>query len=261
MPSHELTITLAPPGRLGVETLTKTLGNALAMLRTLEREFVEFGTEVRWEVVKLQMRSPLRLTVSPSIDGKPAKAVGGRIVKAALVGVKNIEKSATHPKHFDEDTLEATRDLFRVVRKDGSVLKLSLDHKNEVTVTDRAFEHIEDVVLRARVYVDHGTIEGQLDEISVHESPVAFIWERFPVRRIKCVIAQEQVEQVKELLGRRVALTGRISYRNHKPVLVQVEAIRAMRDDSELPDIRDIQPIDITGGLSPEEYVRRLRDD
>jgi hypothetical protein len=260
MPSHELTITLTPPGRISVESLTKTLENALAMLRSIQKDFIEYGTDVRWEVVKLQMHSPLRMTVAPSISGKPAKTIGRRIVKACLTGVMNIEKSPTHPKHFDEDALEATRDLLKVVKKDGSVLKLGSDHKDEVTVTELALEHIEDVVARARVYVDHGTIEGQLDEISVHESPVAFIWERFPVRRVKCVISQEQVQQVKDLLGRRVALTGRISYRNHKPVSVQVEAIRAMRDENELPQLKDIQPIDITGGLSPEEYVQRLRD-
>jgi hypothetical protein len=30
---------------------------------------------------------------------------------------------------------------------------------------------------------------------------------------------------------------------------------------AELPQIEDMEPIDITGDLSPEEYIRRLRDE
>ena len=70
----------------------------------------------------------------------------------------------------------------------------------------------------------------------------------------------ERLEEAKKLLGRRVVVSGRIRYRSHKPTSIQAEEIHPLRDASELPQLEDMPPIDITGGLSPEEYVRRLRD-
>src|SRR5262249_45647922 len=89
---------------------------------------------------------------------------------------------------------------------------------------------------------------------------VVRVWERLPERMIRCIIATDQLQHAKDLLGKRVAVTGRISYRNHKPTSIQVERIDRMQEDSELPELKDIGPINITGGMSPEEYVRSLRD-
>ena len=57
-----------------------------------------------------------------------------------------------------------------------------------------------------------------------------------------------------------MAVSGRLRYRNNKPVLMHVESIRILRNTEELPQAKDIGPLDLTNGMSSEDYVRRLRD-
>ncbi len=257
MALNELTITLAGSGHLRVETLAAALENAVKMLRSIETEFVASGTEVRWEVVRLSMRSPLRMTLAPKI----AAAVGRKIVRAVLEGVKKIERSPTAPEHFNEDSLRAARELLTAAEKDGAELTFGADNKSEVKLTEQAVKHIDEVVARARKYADHGTLEGQLEEISVHSGTSFAIWEALTSRKVECVITADRVDEAKALLGKRVAVTGIVRYRNHKPISIQVDRIRRLREASELPQLEDIPPLNITDGLSSEEYVRRLRDD
>jgi molybdopterin-guanine dinucleotide biosynthesis protein len=260
MPSHELTITLVRSGRLSVETLTQTLENALEMLRSLEPEFVESGTAVRWEVVRVRMRSPLRVTVAPNIGGKGSQAVARKLVKTCLKGVERIERTAVSPEHFNEAALDAARKLFEVTRKEGAALTFSSNHRDQVTLTEQAARHIDEIVAKARHYLDYGTIEGRLEVISVHDHPSFSIWESLTNRRVECQVSEEQIPAIFALLGKRVAVTGRVRYRNHVPKSIQVESLRKLRDDTELPDLQDIGPVNITEGLSSEEHVRRIRN-
>ena len=88
------------------------------------------------------------------------------------------------------------------------------------------------------------------------------MWDPIPIpgHAVKCAIAEDRLSEVKELLGQRVAVTGPIHYRNHKPTLIDVQNIRRLRTQGELPQVETMEPIDITGDLSSEEYIRRMRD-
>jgi hypothetical protein len=124
----------------------------------------------------------------------------------------------------------------------------------------------ERVATKARKYKDVGTVEGRLEEISVHgmpeTSPLFRIWDPIPLpgHYVKCVISEDRLPQVKDWLGQRVSVSGPIQYQNHKPILIEVQNIRRLRTQAELPQIETMKPIDITGDLSPEEYIRRMRD-
>jgi len=264
MPLNELTITLAGPGRLGVETLTKTLENALNMLRSLETEIVASGTLVRWEVVRIRMRSPCEVTVAPNIAGKASKTIGRRIVKTYLQGVQAIERSAIQPEHFNDEVIDAARDMFKVANKDGTVLKFSSNNKNEVVITQQAFQHVEEIVEHARIYLDYGTIEGKLESLSVHDRLNFTIWEALTDKRVDCFVDEDLFGKAYAMLRNRVAVrvavSGRVKYRNHVPKSIQVESIRQFPDDKDLPEPKDIGPINITDGLSSEEFVWRLRN-
>jgi hypothetical protein len=139
-------------------------------------------------------------------------------------------------------------------------VSVATDGKHEVTPTERTVAHIRQVVEKARVYLDYGTLEGRLEEISVHGGYRFTIWEELTNYRIECSISPDRLEEAKALLGHRVGVSGRIRYRNHRPTTIHVEGIRRLRGVNELPQLEGIEPIDITGGLRSEEYVRRMRD-
>jgi hypothetical protein len=122
-------------------------------------------------------------------------------------------------------------------------------------------KHIDELASRARLYVDFSTIEGRLEVISVHEHNSLFIWETLTNNRVECFVSDEQIKEAALLLNKRVTVSGRINYRNHVPKTISVEGpIKVLRTSTELPQPKDIGPIDITGGVSSEQHVRRMRN-
>jgi hypothetical protein len=262
MPAEGFTLKLGEgEQRVSIDALKEALENALDLLHNVGQEFAPAGAVVRWEVVAASLRSPLSMTFAPRSqgNGKLSRAVGKRIVAACVHGLDLLEKKPVLPPHFNEEALLAVQRLVKVAQKEGAKMTVASDGTKGVTPTTLATEHIRQIVEKARIYLDYGTLEGCLEEISVHVSPSFAIWESFTNNKIDCAITSDRVEEAKTLLGRRVAVSGRVRYRNHKPTLIQVENIRRLRDVGDLQS-RDIPPIDITGGLSSEEYVRRMRD-
>jgi hypothetical protein len=261
MPSAALTIKLGDKDTfVSVSTLTNALRNALDMLESIEADLSPSDSHLKWVVVKASMRSPLTLTIGPQANGRPTAQMGKRVVTTAVRGLKEIELSATLPDHFKEETLAAAQQLISTAEKDGARLTLSSGHRDQVTPTPQALRHIEEIVATARIYLDYGTIEGRLETVSVRGRQHFFVFETLTEQRVECLPQRDEFEKSLSLLGKRVAVSGRIRYRNHKPTTIHVENLKVLRESSELPQPRDIGPIDITGGLSSEEYIRRMRD-
>ena len=262
MSFDELTISLSgSDGRLSVETLAKSLDDALDMLQNVSSDMVASGAQVQWDIVRVQMRSPLRLTLTPRVTGG---RFGGRTLKRKIVGtclkgIKGIEETAILPPHFNESALEATK---RLVRREGTLFTFSSNGKNKVTLTEKTLEHIDDIISKARLYIDLSTIEGYLEMVSVHHRASFFIWEVLTNHKIDCYGNDEQFDKALALLKKRprIAVTGRIHYRNHVPLSIEVESVTVLRDKNALPQPKDIGPINITDGLSSEEFIRRMRN-
>jgi hypothetical protein len=266
MALNQLTITLSDKqGRVSIETLTTALENALSMLRSIESEIVASGVTVRWEISRVSMRSPLRMTFEPRVKspkGRVSRSIGNRIVKSVMQGIEGIETGKSVPRVFTEDALEAARKMFKSAAKEGaSVAFGSKTDPRQIKLTESAVKHIDELASKARLYVDFSTVEGRLEIISVHERNTVVIWETLTSNRIECFVDDQQIKQAFSLLGKRVAVTGRVSYRNHVPKTISVEGpVRVLRTTAELPQPKDIGPIDMTDGASSEEHVRRMRN-
>jgi hypothetical protein len=259
--AKEVTIQLGGKQPLTVDSLAVALDNTLQMLRNIEAHFVGDGDPLRWEIVRAGMASPLSITlVARAPRGQAKQRTGDKVVKAWVGGLRAIEEGAHLPEHFDEETLEAAKRLASVATEDGPTLKIFSPGEEEIELDERAVANVQEIVAKAKHYIDFGTIEGMLEQISIHKGPSFSIWESLTNYRVDCQATLEQLEKAKELLGRRVAITGRIRYKNHKPQSIDIESIRILRPSAALPQPRDIGPIDITGGASSEDYVRRLRD-
>jgi hypothetical protein len=259
--SEELKISLgAKSERLDVDTLIAALENTLEVLRNLAKSFSTPDDTIHWVVVKARMASPLTLTISPQATGARATRIGGKIAHACVSGLRQLEKEAVAPQYFDEDTLEAAKKLASVARDKGHQLKLYMPNEPAVIPTQRTISHVLEIEEKARIFVDYATIEGTLEEVSVHETRHVNLWETLTNYKIECRVGPENWDKARAALEKRVALSGRVRYKNNRPRMMMVETIRELRQQAELPQPRDIRPIDITGDLSSEDYVRRLRD-
>src|SRR5262249_7519780 len=149
--------------------------------------------------------------------------------------------------------------LIKTAEKDGAKVTFASNGKT-VKPSQETLKNISAVMLTARRYIDYGTIEGWLEVASIRGGKHFIVCEVFTNNRIRCNTSQEQFLQWLPLMKKRLAVSGRIKYKSHKPESINVEEISVLADTSELPQLADIPPIDITGGLSSEEYVRRMRD-
>ncbi len=196
-----------------------------------------------------------------AFKGRSRPALGRKMIKACIQGVETIQNRVSLPRYFTADTLDATRKLAKMMSGEDFALEFASNGSAKTTLTDQAVKHIDELTKRAHLYVDFSTIEGRLEVVSVHEGKAIFIWETLTNRKIECRIGDEHFQAAQSLLGNRVRVTGRVSYRNHIPWLIHVEEpIRRLRTMSELPQPNDIGAINITGTLTSEEHVRRMRD-
>ena len=262
----ELTIRLGGHGEhVSVALLIETLENTLAILRNLEPKLSTDGQPLRWEIVRASMESPLTITLKPEAQQggqNGATSKGERVIHTYLHGLRAIKAKSDMPQYFDEEILLAAKKMVQAVTKENGKLELYAPDEEPVETTPDTAEQIEQAVSKAiRIYNDYATVEGKLETISTHGGNFIVIWEVLTNNRVECAVTAELLEEAKNLLRKRVAVSGRARYRNGKPISLQVESIRVLRDASELPQPADIGVVNITDGVSSEEHVRRMRDD
>lgn len=260
--STQLTIQIAGrDDRLSVEALLNVIRDAAEALAQVSAEVAPAGEDApAWEVVSASMRSPFQVTLAPR-GGEVQKEVGGAAVSVLLDGVRNLERSPARPPHFNQSTLRAVRSLLGTVAAGVFVAFTAQDPQQPdidmVVPSAGAIPNVEQALKMAdRPYMEYGTIEGDLEVISVRAENSCSVWEAVTNRRVRCRLTDDQLVWAKESLGRRVAVTGTIKYRKKgEPVEVQVDRIRVLRPTTVPPPI-----IDVTDGLPSEKHVRRLRD-
>lgn len=80
-----------------------------------------------------------------------------------------------------------------------------------------------------------GTVDGTLESMTVHQRRECSIWNAATGRRIQVSFDEPMVERIASLFGRRVRARGRIRYRGHDPVRVDLEEIDAVSEPSDVP--------------------------
>ena len=109
-----------------------------------------------------------------------------------------------------------------------------------------------------------GSVEGRLELVSIHVRTRRFnIYHVITNKAIRCNLPVAMEEQAISSLGRRVIVSGIVSYNAvGEPVKVEVNRLRTLKKEKELPSIADMLGMapDITDDLSTEEHIRQLRD-
>jgi hypothetical protein len=140
------------------------------------------------------------------------------------------------------------------------------EEKDEAELTAKAVQNI-DKLLQAP-YESLGSIEGHLEGINLHATPRFIVYEQRTGKAVTCLFGQfreELMEKIKSSLEERVVVAGRL-YRNSKgePVRIKLRSasdLQVFGRDLKILRMADLRGSDrdFTGGLSVQEYVRRMR--
>lgn len=271
--SDEITIRLAGlHNGLDAEACAVALLETIAGLRELDKSMSEFGSEtVSWQIVESAMNSPL-LTKLRGVPTSKTATVSAKAVAAAWVaGISALQSTNACPQYFTEPALRHAASLSSLFARRLSQIEYTCGGKS-ARASGAVFENanfairvLESKRLRERgKRREHGSIDGHLSELSAQASKDKIVVvDRLSGFKTRCYFHDEELEQrAREAWKKRVEVTGEITTDTEgRPAEMAVERMRIFRDRSALPQMKDLFGIDITGGIEPSEYVRRLHDD
>lgn len=117
-------------------------------------------------------------------------------------------------------------------------------------------------ILNRRGYYEISTLEGRLETIDVHGKKKVFgIYDVITNHKILCHFDKSILPAVVAALSQRVSVEGMVKFdRSGTPLSINVDNFEVMPGMDELPQFDEGQGINITSGISSEDYVRGLRD-
>jgi len=264
-----LKLQVGSPGKpVDADAFVGIFQNTIAALKAIDRGFSTHGVEtVQWEVIGAGSNSPIYATIrgrdTTSHDGRHGRKVTSAFVK----GLEQLSRDRTCPAGFGSDSLKYVRKIvseakLHQLRPVYSTPELEVRITEEVALNaNRAERALE---MGKSHLVEYGTIEGRLRDLSESRSYDKLgVLDRLTGEVTHCYLRNEALEpMVLKGWKHRVAVTGDITIDRQSglPIKVMVDEIRILRDRGELPQIEDLHGIDITNGVEPSEYVRRLRD-
>lgn len=98
----------------------------------------------------------------------------------------------------------------------------------------------------AAEFEEYGDVRGRLEVLNAHnpKSPTAIVHGPFYDKGVKCLFGEGKLfEQARELFTRRVHIEGPIKHKAGMPYEVRVRHLRALPEESELPDYRTTRGI------------------
>ncbi len=253
-------------GELGKITLSGFMDQINAHLRLLQEYDLAISrgqsASVEWLITDISKGSLVVETEPRSLLGD--KDFGPEVAKVYVDGWAKIEHEGVSPPYLTEQGMDAARRIVRRIGKEGIKGVVVAGPERSVTISPKASAHMDQLV--PVKYRSLGSAEGTLETISVHGSPRFTIYHSRTKKAIRCDIPATDstlLERAKEALGRRVIARGRLE-RNARgePIRIKAKRLRILRERKELPTIAELggKYPDFTGGLTSEEYVRRMRD-
>ena len=256
-------ITISVEGRapdLLAQPFLDAVGNSLKILKDLDASIaMRRGPTLRWAIAHLNIGSPAVMTLRalPPLRGKD---VSQDVVSHYVDGLEMLAQGRELPALFSDDALNAAKRLADLTRGNERAVIVRTARRS-VEVSQRISANVDDLVSRS--YVSEGSVEGVIEMVTIHERTYFRIYDATHGWGVPCYFRQEDLDEVRDALGKRASITGRLrSDRLGKPESMQVSAIRLLGLEP-LPTPSEVRGIasGMTGGLKAEEYLRQVRRD
>ena len=250
--AERITITVAAGGDdAEARAFGAALKDILDILESLEEKAV-------WRIVAMEKRSPPSMTIESRRDA----GIGKRLVS----GLQKLEGEVANP--FPPRAMRAVRRLasrLRDRRLDSVILNTNPTPTSEgmsVAPTARMYDYVTRA-MAAKNYSVPSSIDGKLDVVNIHVRPRFSIFDDIGMQEVRCHFPDRLLDEVRKSLGKRVTVVGDVKFsaETDRPISIRVDEIIPLEDETVKPKLfSEMHAIDMTGDLSSEEYIRRLRD-
>jgi len=174
----------------------------------------------------------------------------------------SIQSGALAGKEIESVLIEDMTEITNQIGKHINSIKVIMD-EYDLTLT-KEFKTKMNLVI-APEEKSSSFIRGMLEYINIHENKNVFrIYPDIGPRKIVCHFSEELTKKAIEAIGKYVEVKGELRFRavSKHPHEIFVEEIEIFPPEEELPTLYELRGIapDLTGDLSSEEFVRKIRD-
>lgn len=245
-------------GRIRLSTFLSELGKLSSALGRIPRENVDGVAATVFNIEELSYNSPMTVVLAPP----PGQ---GQLAADVLRSFEAIADAVTAGTPLDGYDSELLSDIRAMAKPVGSQLKYAtlIINGNTFDLNESVARHID-----AALEVDDecvGFVEGRLEQINIHDGTNMFhIYPDTGPRKVACHFPDSLLDEAVFAIGRKVEVSGMMKYRHGAsfPHTISVTAIDPSPPEDELPNWEDLRgrAPNVTGGLSSEAFVRKLRD-
>ena len=259
--SSELAFVIHPAAEhVSVDVLLNALDHIRRLLRDVDYAIHGGKHRSRWDVRRLQ-------SSSPTIAVRPSAANGNRANAAHAIsaGLRLVTSGVDYPPpYFTERSLLNLKAMRRVFRGSDCAGSIAVQEDGEQLASiGRDISAKAERILGAG-YHNLGALEGTLEAINVHRSPVVTVWDRLYGSPVRCAISQDEewLSLVKALLGKRVVVSGMIHhFANGTPRSIRnVAAIEDATLGQNLPEAEFGSIPDVRAAHNPAALLQAVRE-
>ncbi len=248
-------------GTISLESFLTVIDSSFAILKDLDSAISQQPQgSLDWMVesvyassIGIGIKSKAR---DPKID------YGTKVAEVYFDGIDIVRTEGITPPYFSDNCLRLLGKVAKVLGGNGASALEVLDPTRGKSTGFDARIATTTTQLMGSSYKSFGSIEGTLEMICIHKPPRFNVYHSISLRAVRCNLRQEDIEKVKNSLGRRVIVSGLVSYNaKDEPKSVMVEELEVIPKEDELPTIEEFIGSDrnYTGDMTTEEYIGSIR--
>ncbi len=217
---------------------------------------------VRYRVTGLSHSSPAKVTIGISSREPAYVNMPRRISRQFTYSLAIVRRRHRYAERLDVKSLEAFKAIAAPATKHGIRLVVSADQNRAIRI-DKEFDmRVTQLLIGDERERDE--LVGRVERVDIHNKNVFDIFPVIGPSRVRCSAPRRLQNKIVAAIDKTVLVEGWALYRKDAafPYAMKVEDIHPRRPDDELPTMQSMHGIapDATGGLSAEEFVRKLRD-
>jgi hypothetical protein len=263
----------SPQGEVTSTTFRNAIDRAVSLLREFDGAISRKrnGTLI-WYVQGLHSNGSFsvdfasRLNLAAQHAGLPD--ISPRVTNNLLTGFTDLEEKGEQPSYLSEFGLRTAGNLANLTRRGtgATEIRFSTDDR-QVVVTPKTSETVHRLLPIKRTAI--GSVEGMLEEINIHRRAgskdakfKSAVYHSVTNKAITCLFNDQQMDEVKNALGKRVLVFGQLQKNIAGNTLrVEMDHLEILENKKRftLPDMGELESPDFENAQSTEEYMRTIR--
>lgn len=268
----------AGAGGVPVATLLAQLQNVCGLLASVDQSIAKDGEPLlQWELKKATMQSPLVLELAPApMPTRTAKQVATqatKVVRAVARIFNELKSTRGSVGQHDQAALRKAKKLIDFSRSKFLATEIDFGGYGKAEPVTIGSQDAAQMAAKASKmtnenYVCTGHIEGQITRVVFREKGLC-VWlkERRKGQEVRCTFSDAKPKEILKLTlnalhkGKTIRFRGEKHYKNsyRKIDHMVVEKVIFSPLQKDLRTLADMYDPNYTDGLTPVEYVRKLR--